>query len=128
MRARLKALSAGFAPAMLDLFTIAWVGGYLIAGFTGGLGDDGIFSLEGPSASLLFALIAAYFIVGRLWLGGTPWQRIFRACNRWMTKQLAMRPGPWLKVDRRSSSALWFGGDCNAGGDGGWEGGGDGGA
>lgn len=49
--------------------------GYLIAGFTGGRTDGG-FQLNGGPALLLFALVIAYFVLGRM-MGGTIGQRIF---------------------------------------------------
>ncbi len=63
---------------ILDFLTIFFLGGYVIGKFTGNLTDDG-FKLEGWPALLLFAIVIAYFVVGRKYLGGTLWQRIFRA-------------------------------------------------
>ena len=45
---------------------------YVIGKLTGNLTDDG-FKIEGLSAFLLFALIAAYFVFGRRYLGSTIW-------------------------------------------------------
>lgn len=61
--------------AILDFFTIFFVGGYIVAYLTGGLTDGG-FSLQGASAFILFALIIAYFVVFSKYLGGTLWQRV----------------------------------------------------
>jgi DMSO reductase anchor subunit len=64
--------------AIFDFLTVFFVGGYVIGKLTGNLTDDG-FKLEGLPALLLFAIVIAYFVVGRKYLGGTIWQRIFRA-------------------------------------------------
>lgn len=64
--------------AILDFLTIFFVAGYVIAQFTGETTQDG-FQLSGASALLLFAIIAAYFVVGRKYAGGTLWQRILGA-------------------------------------------------
>ena len=63
--------------SILDFFTILIAGGYAIARMTGGLTDNG-FNLTGGPAFALFALIIAYFVVGRRFAGGTLWDRIFR--------------------------------------------------
>jgi len=63
---------------ILDFFSIFFVGGYVIGELTGNVTEDG-FKLQGLPAFLLFALIIAYFVVGRKYLGGTIWQRILRA-------------------------------------------------
>jgi len=63
---------------ILDFLTVFFLGGYVIGKLTGNSTEDG-FKLEGLPALLLFALIAAYFVVGRKYLGGTIWQRILRA-------------------------------------------------
>ena len=63
---------------LFDFLTVFFVGGYVIGKSTGNLTDDG-FKLEGLPALLLFAVIIAYFVVGRKYLGGTIWQRILRA-------------------------------------------------
>lgn len=60
---------------ILDAITSFGGFGYIIAKFTGNTTESG-FSLEGATAGLLFALVAAYFIGGH-YLGGTIWQRIF---------------------------------------------------
>lgn len=64
--------------AILDLITIFFAGGYVVGYLTGDLTPEG-FSLEGGPALLLFALIAAYFVVFSKYLGGTLWQRILKA-------------------------------------------------
>jgi len=50
----------------------------VIGELTGNVTEDG-FKLQGLPALLLFALIVAYFVVGRKYLGGTIWQRVLRA-------------------------------------------------
>lgn len=61
--------------AILDFFTVFFVGGYAIAQLTGNVTADG-FKLEGMPALGLFALIVVYFVAGSKYLGGTIWQRI----------------------------------------------------
>ena len=61
--------------AILDFFMIFFVGGYVIGRLTGNLSDGG-FSLEGAPALILFAVIAAYFVIFTKFLGGTLWQRL----------------------------------------------------
>ena len=63
--------------SILDFFTILFAGGYAIARMTGGLTDNG-FNLTGGPAFALFALIIAYFVIGKRFAGGTLWDRIFR--------------------------------------------------
>ena len=62
--------------SILDFIGAFAVGGYLIGAGTGGLQPGG-FNLEGWPAVLLFALIVAYFYVGRRVAGGTLWDRFF---------------------------------------------------
>jgi uncharacterized membrane protein YkvI len=62
--------------SILDFFTAFFVFGMAIAYFTGETTSKG-FNLTGWSALLLFALVVAYFFVGRRHLGGTLWDRIF---------------------------------------------------
>ena len=62
---------------ILDFFTVFFVVGMLIAKFTGETTEGG-FSLNGGSAVVLFAIIIAYFVIGRRFAGGTLWDRIFR--------------------------------------------------
>ena len=61
--------------AILDFFMIFAIGGYVIGRQTGNLSDDG-FKLEGVPALILFAVIAAYFVIFTKFLGGTLWQRV----------------------------------------------------
>jgi hypothetical protein len=61
--------------AILDFFTVFFVGGYVIGYLTGNLTGEG-FKLEGMPALILFALLVVYFVVGSKYLGGTIWQRI----------------------------------------------------
>jgi hypothetical protein len=63
--------------AILDFFTIFIAGGFVIARLTGGMTEDG-FNLKGGPAFVLFAVIVVYFVIGRLYAGGTLWDRIFR--------------------------------------------------
>ena len=62
--------------AILDFFTIFIIGGYLVARFSGNTTEGG-FQLEGVPALILFAIMIAYFVLGR-YLGGTLWQRILK--------------------------------------------------
>ena len=64
--------------AILDFFTVFFVGGYIIGALTGNLNSNG-FTLQGTPAIILFVLIFAYFIAFHRYLGGTLWQRILRA-------------------------------------------------
>jgi DMSO reductase anchor subunit len=57
--------------------TVFFIGGYVIGALTGNTTSEG-FQLSGWPALLLFAIIIAYFYVGRRRLGGTLWDRIFR--------------------------------------------------
>jgi hypothetical protein len=61
---------------ILDFLTVFFAGGYLI-GLATGSRTPGGFNLNGWPAVLLFAVIAAYFLVGRRLAGGTLWDRIF---------------------------------------------------
>ena len=63
--------------AILDFFTIFFLGGYAIGSLAGDTTSEG-FHLTGVPALILFAVIAIYFFVGRRLLGGTLWDRIFR--------------------------------------------------
>ena len=65
------------AAAILDFITVFFVGGYSIALMTGATTEKG-FSLQGGPAIALFAVIAAYFLIGRRIAGGTLWDRILR--------------------------------------------------
>ena len=64
------------ASSILDFFTVFYVGGHIIALFTGETTPGG-FELQGWSALLLFALIGGYFFVGRRVAGGTLWDWFF---------------------------------------------------
>ncbi len=61
--------------ATLDFFTAFFLFGWLIGYFTGGITANG-FNLTGGPALLLFAVIVAYFFIGRRFAGGTLWDRI----------------------------------------------------
>ncbi len=60
---------------ILDLFTTFFGFGMAIAFATGATTSKG-FNLQGGPALLLFALIVAYFFIGRRYAGGTLWDRI----------------------------------------------------
>ena len=62
--------------SILDFLTVFFGGGYAIASATG-MTTAGGFNLTGWLALLLFALIIAYFYVGRRIAGGTLWDRFF---------------------------------------------------
>lgn len=62
--------------SILDFITVFFGGGMLIGWLTGGLTPNG-FNLNGAPALVLFALIVAYFYVGRRHAGGTLWDRVF---------------------------------------------------
>ena len=64
--------------AILDFFTAFFMIGTIVAYISGETTDEG-FELQGASALALFALIVAYFLIGRKYLGGTLWQRILKA-------------------------------------------------
>ena len=70
-------VGARFLATTLDLFT-AFIGFGLAIGYATGMTTQGGFELTGLPALLLFALIIAYFFVGRRFAGGTLWDRIFR--------------------------------------------------
>lgn len=63
--------------AILDFFTIFFIGGYVIARLTGNTTSGG-FELNGTPAIVLFVVIIAYFWLGSRYAGGTIWQRILR--------------------------------------------------
>ncbi|MEZ5870347.1 MAG: hypothetical protein R3D32_00630 [Nitratireductor sp.] len=63
--------------AILDFFTIFFVGGYIIAKLTGNTTEGG-FELNGTPALVLFAVMIAYFWLGSKYAGGTLWQRILK--------------------------------------------------
>jgi hypothetical protein len=60
---------------VLDLITVFFGAGYLIGVATGQTTSNG-FNLHGGPALLLFAVMVAYFVVGRRYAGGTLWDRI----------------------------------------------------
>ena len=62
--------------AFLDALTVFIGGGFIIASLTGDTTESG-FQLEGGPALILFAVIAAYFILLPK-VGGTIWQRILK--------------------------------------------------
>ena len=62
--------------AVLDFFTVFFGGGWIIGRLTGETTDNG-FALSGGAALALFAIVIAYFFVGRKVIGGTLWDRIF---------------------------------------------------
>ena len=62
---------------MLDFVFAFYLAGYLVGYVTGDLADGG-FELKGVPALIVFALIAAYFVVSVRFLGGTIWQRVLR--------------------------------------------------
>ena len=64
--------------AILDFFTVFFVGGYIIGSLTGNTSDSG-FNLNGVPAIILFVVIVAYFWVGYKYANGTIWQRLLRA-------------------------------------------------
>lgn len=61
---------------ILDFFMVFFVGGQIIAMATGQTTPEG-FNLTGLPAVVLFAIIVAYFYVGRKIAGGTLWDRFF---------------------------------------------------
>ena len=63
--------------AVLDFFFVFYVAGYAVGYSTGNLTNDG-FELTGAPVLIVFALVAAYFVVFTRFLGGTFWQRILR--------------------------------------------------
>ena len=62
--------------SILDFIMVFSVGGSAIAALTG-MRTPGGFDLQGWPALLLFAIIVAYFYVGRRIAGGTLWDRFF---------------------------------------------------
>lgn len=63
--------------AILDFFTVFFVGGYVIAKLTGNVTESG-FRLNGLPAVALFVVLILYFVLARR-VGGTLWQRLLRA-------------------------------------------------
>lgn len=74
---RKASIGARFLATTLDFLTTFVGFGLAIAYATGAMTQGG-FNLTGLPALLLFALIVAYFFVGRKLAGGTLWDRIFR--------------------------------------------------
>ena len=62
--------------AILDFLTAFFVLGWVLGSLTGNTTESG-FKLQGGPAIVLFILIAAYFFIGRRYVGGTLWDRIF---------------------------------------------------
>ena len=62
---------------ILDFFTAFFGFGMAVAYVTGDTTSTG-FNLNGLPALVLFALMVAYFFIGRRYLGGTLWDRILR--------------------------------------------------
>ena len=60
---------------ILDFLTAFFAFGMAIASVTGDTTSGG-FNLSGLPAVVLFVLVAAYFFIGRRYLGGTLWDRI----------------------------------------------------
>jgi len=69
--ARWRKIVAG----VLDFIFVFFISGFAVAYATGNLTSDG-FDLKGGPALIVFALIAAYFVVFTKFLGGTVWQRV----------------------------------------------------
>jgi hypothetical protein len=67
--------------AVLDFFFAFYIAGYTVGYFTSDLTDGG-FELKGIPALIVFALIAAYFVIFSRFLGGTLWQRVIGARRR----------------------------------------------
>jgi hypothetical protein len=77
MTERKASIGIRILAATLDVFTAFFAFGMAIAYATGATTQGG-FNLDGAPALLLFALVAAYFVIGRKFAGGTLWDRIFR--------------------------------------------------
>jgi uncharacterized RDD family membrane protein YckC len=77
MTERKASIGVRFLATTLDLFT-AFIGFGLAIAYATGMTTQGGFNLTGIPALLLFALVIAYFFVGRRLAGGTLWDRIFR--------------------------------------------------
>jgi hypothetical protein len=61
--------------AILDFVMLFAAGGWIVARLTGETTENG-FALTGAPALVLFAVIVAYFVIGRKFVGGTVWDRI----------------------------------------------------
>ena len=77
MTERKASIGTRILATILDLFTAFFGFGMAIA-YATGMTAQGGFNLTGVPALVLFALVAAYFVVGRRLAGGTLWDRIFR--------------------------------------------------
>jgi hypothetical protein len=64
--------------AALDVFFAFHVAGYVVGLVAGDL-QDGAYELDGVPALILFALVAAYFLISTFVFGGTIWQRLIAA-------------------------------------------------
>jgi hypothetical protein len=64
--------------AVLDFICVFAIAGYVVGYLTGNLTDNG-FQIEGAPALIVFAAIAAYFVVLGRFFGGTVWQCLLRA-------------------------------------------------
>ena len=64
--------------AVIDFSLAFYLAGYVVGYFTGNLADGG-FELKGLPALIVFALVAAYFVVFARFLGGTVGQRMLGA-------------------------------------------------
>ena len=67
--------------AIFDFFLVFALGGYLVAKLTGNTVEYG-FKLEGWPALALFALIAAYFVIGNRFFGGTLFKHLFGTAKK----------------------------------------------
>ncbi|HRK19515.1 MAG TPA: hypothetical protein PK970_11205 [Hyphomicrobiaceae bacterium] len=61
--------------SILDFLTVFFGAGFVIARLSGQTTPNG-FALNGGPALALFAVIVAYFLIGRRMAGGTLWDRI----------------------------------------------------
>jgi hypothetical protein len=75
-----KPVSAGrkVLTAVLDFITVFAAAGYAVGYLTGNVTEGG-FELNGGPALLVFAAIAAYFVVFTRFLGGALWQHLLGA-------------------------------------------------
>jgi uncharacterized membrane protein YoaK (UPF0700 family) len=67
--------------AIFDFFLVFALGGYFVAKLTGNTHQYG-FTLEGLAALAAFALIAAYFVIGNRYFGGTVFKHIFGTARK----------------------------------------------
>ena len=66
---------------VLDLITVYFLGGYVIAMLTGQTTETG-FRLQGWTAIFLIVVMAGYFTLSGRLFGGTFWQRILQTRRR----------------------------------------------